>query len=155
MTGAQRMTMDDPLRYPFGCPYRSLARGPGHCRGVASSERTPSSAAVSVGRPTRRAVLLTRTPPRQRELRRRRRRFGSNDFLLAGERDLAQQRAQLPVRRQQLGRQLPAVVQLLVLGLEARQVRDRRAGPGQFGGFALEVGCADRRSRQMDGRSMP
>src|SRR5215472_13841747 len=57
--------------------------------------------------------------------------------LLAGERDLAQQRGQLALRGQQLGRHLPTLVELLVLGLEARQVGHRRARARQLGGLLL------------------
>src|SRR5262252_2785262 len=60
--------------------------------------------------------------------------------LLAGERDLAQQRRQLALRGQQLGRHLPALVELFVLGLEARQVRDRGARARELGGLLLVLG---------------
>src|SRR5580765_5073881 len=59
--------------------------------------------------------------------------------LLGRERDLAQQRRHLAVGRQQLGRERPALVERLVLGLEARQVRDRGARAREFGGLLLVV----------------
>ena len=60
--------------------------------------------------------------------------------LLARQRDLAQQRRQILVGRQQLRGQDPLLVELTVLGLEAGQVRDRRLGAREVGGLLLVRG---------------